>query len=65
MHGGTCTNVSTINVVVCGSTCAYDKYRVHGPKRSIIEPCRKHIGTDAVGKVHKGVIYADALQRGL
>ena len=55
MHGGTCTDFYTGNMVACGSTCIYDKYGIHRTKREIIEPDRNHIGTGAVGKLQKGV----------
>ena len=61
VYGG--TEFSTVNTVVCGSTCVYGQYILHGPKRAGIESGRNHIGTDAVWMVRKGVIYPDALQR--
>ena len=34
---------------------------MHRPKQASIEPGSKHMGKDAVEKVHKGVRYDDAL----
>ena len=59
MHGGTSIDISTGKTVVCGITCAYDEYRIHGPKQASIEPGSNHIGADAVVKLLKGVSYSD------
>ena len=52
---------STRNMVVHGSMCANDNYRTHGPKWASIEPGGKRIVMNAVGKVHKEVVYDDNL----
>ena len=56
VHRVMCTNDSMIKAVVRGRTNAYGKYGRYKPKW--------YIGTDVLGKVQKGIIYADALQKG-
>ena len=56
-------DVSAVNTDVCGSMCAYNKYKMHGPKQEHIEPVKDHVGTYAVVNIQEGVSYADALQR--
>ena len=51
MHGVTSTGGSTVKTVVRGRTNAYDEYGRYKPIRDI--------GTDVVGKVWKGIRYAD------
>ena len=70
VHGSICPYISTkvmdvhavsptdefkVKKFVCGRMDAYDKCRRYKPVR--------YIGTDIVGKVWKGVSYADALQQ--
>ena len=56
IHGGTSTDFYMVKVVVQGIMNTYYKYRRYKPKRDI--------GTDVVGKVRKGIRYADALHQG-
>ena len=56
VHGGTSSDVSSAKTVVRRRTNTYDEYRRFKPKQDIC--------TDLVGKVQKGIIYADALQKG-
>ena len=56
MHEVTTADDYTVKTAVCGRTNAYDKYGRYKPKRDI--------GTDVVGKVRKGIRYADALHQG-
>ena len=44
-------------------TCEYDEYGMHKYKWTSTEPGRSQIVTDAIGKVCKGVSYAEALQQ--
>ena len=57
MHVVTSTDESKVNTFVSGIKDAYYNY---GRSKPIWE-----IGTDVVGKVRKGISYADALQQGL
>ena len=57
MHVVTSTDESKVNTFVRGITDAYYNYGGYEP---IWE-----IGKDLVGKVRKGISYADALQQGL
>ena len=59
MNRGTSMDISTGKTVIRGSTCTYDYYRMHQPRRVSIDPCRKHIVTDSVVKVRKGFGYTD------
>ena len=56
VHGVTSTYDYTVNMAVQGITNAYARYRRYKPKREI--------GKDIVGKVRKGIRYADDLQKG-
>ena len=46
---------SNVNTVVYGRTNTYDEYGIYKPIWDI--------GTDVVGKLQKGISYADALQK--
>ena len=56
VHRGTFTDISIVGKVLRGRKDTYDEYRRYKPKWDIC--------TDALGKVQKGVDYADALQKG-
>ena len=56
VHGVVSTDDSMVNTVVRGITNAYDKYRKYKPIWGI--------GTDVVGKLRKGISYADDVHWG-
>ena len=56
MHVVTSTDESKVNTFVRGRTDAYSNYSTYKPIWDI--------GTDVVGKVRKGISYADALNQG-
>ena len=57
MHEGTSTEVSIVKAVVKKRTNVYEKYGGWKTKHDI--------GTDALGKLRKGISYDDAHQQGL
>ena len=57
MHIFMSTDISTGKMVMFGSMCMYDAYRMNRPKRESIEPGSNHIGTESVVKVQKCVNY--------
>ena len=56
MHRVTSTGNYTVKTVIQERTNEYYRYRRYETKR--------YIGTDVLGKVRKGISYADALQQG-